>query len=66
MTDALFVLDMQTDLLAASGRFPVAQEQVPGLLSKTNQAIKEAAAHSIPVIYINNGFRWWDPGEFFS
>lgn len=65
MADALFVLDMQTDLLAASGRFPVAKEQVPGLLSKTNQAIKEAAAHSISVIYINNGFRWWDPGNFF-
>ena len=65
MTDALFILDMQTDLLAANGRFPVAQQQVAGIIGKTNQAIKEAAARSIPVAYINNGFWQWDPGNLF-
>ncbi len=65
MTNALFILDMQTDLLAANGRFPVAQEQVAGAINKTNQAIKEAAACSIPVVYINNGFWPWDPGNLF-
>ncbi|RLB45653.1 MAG: hypothetical protein DRJ42_29455 [Deltaproteobacteria bacterium] len=65
MTEALFVIDMQTDLLDAEGRFPVAQDQVVDVLAKTNQAIAGARERGIPVVYITNEFRPWDPGNLF-
>ena len=65
MTDALMVLDMQTDLLAVDGRFPVAEEQVAGLLRSTNAAIAASHDRGAAVVYIRTAFRPWDPGNLF-
>ena len=62
---ALLVVDMQTDLLAADGRFPVGQAQVGGLLAATNAAIEGAHERGAKVAYISNAYHPWDPGNLF-
>jgi len=65
MSEALIVLDMQTDLLDAKGRFPVAQDQVEALLHATNRALDGARQRGSDVACVVNAFRPWDPGNLF-
>ncbi len=53
---ALLVVDLQTDFLDAQGRFPVALDQVAGLLETTNRLIAYGVTEGWEVVYIANEF----------
>jgi nicotinamidase-related amidase len=62
---ALLVIDFQTDFLAADGRWPVALDQVQGLLKAANRLISRAVQAGWQVAYIGNEFprrRWLKDG----
>ncbi len=62
---ALLVLDLQVDFLDRGGRMPIAPDQMPKVLAKSNQAIEASAAHRAAVIYVENEYTRWDiPGNW--
>jgi nicotinamidase-related amidase len=58
---ALLLIDFQRDFLEASGRMPVARDQVSLVLSAAAQAVAEARKEGDLVVAIGNEFR---PGDF--
>jgi len=61
----LTLLDLQRDYLHATGRMPVAQDQVPGLLKATNHVIAAMQERALPIIYVFNEFNPFEAlGDF--
>jgi len=65
MNDALLILDMQQDLLAEDGAFPVDQGQVELLIAATNEVVAKGRGRDVGVVTIVNAFSPWDPGNLF-
>jgi nicotinamidase-related amidase len=57
----LVLLNYQVDYLSASGRMPVAQDQVDGLIRATNKMVQAMRQRSNPVIYTMNEFSPFQP-----
>ncbi len=57
---ALFVMDMQVDLVDKDGRLPVDQGQVPAMLAATNRLVTRADEIGVEPIYVVNAFSKWD------
>jgi nicotinamidase-related amidase len=57
----LVLLNYQVDYLRASGRMPVAQDQVGGLIKATNKMIAAMKQRPMPVIYTINEFTPFEP-----
>ena len=59
-TAALLLLDLQRDFLAPDGRLRVAQDEVDGLLTRTNRLASIFVGDGGIVTYIVNEFSPWD------
>ena len=63
---ALLLLDFQADFLEATGRLPVAQEQVLPMLAAANRLIDASPALDLEIVYVGNEFSRWDlPANWF-
>jgi len=60
---ALLLIDLQVDFLDASGRLPVAADQVPGLLAEVSALATRARALGWPVAHVVNAF---PPGSWLN
>lgn len=58
--EALILLDLQVDFLSETGRLPIDQGQVPGLLAAAKRAVERARAAGWPIVAVGNEFRKQD------